>query len=68
MSKRKYNQIERDGSIQKIPNKTRNKRGKKRESKDSERTVALTIKKKRTTLYKKELKKKQHLKKLKKIR
>ena len=30
MSKRKYNQIERDGSIEKIPKRTRNKRDKKR--------------------------------------
>ena len=68
MSKRKYNQIERDSSIEKIPNRTRNKIGKKRESKDSERTVALTTKKKRATSHKKELEKKQRLKKLKKIR
>ena len=40
----------------------------KRESKDSERTVALTTKKNRATLYKKELEKKQRLKKFKKIR
>ena len=57
MSKRKYNQIKRDGSIEKIPNRARNKRGKKRESKDSESTVALTTKKNRANLYKKELKK-----------
>ena len=68
MSKRKYNLIERDGSIEKIPNRTRIKRGKKRESKDSERTVSLTTKKNRATFYKKELEKKQRLKKLKKIR
>ena len=64
MSKRKYNQIKRDGSIEKIPNRTRNKRGKKRESKDSESTVALTTKKNRANLYKKELEKKQRLKKV----
>ena len=63
MSKRKYNQIERDCSIEKIPNRARNKRGKKRESKDSERKVALNAKKK-ATLYKKELEKKQRLKKV----
>ena len=68
MSKRKYNQIEWNGSIEKIPNRARNKRAKKRESKDSERTVGLTTKKKRVTLYKKELEKKQRLKKLKKTR
>ena len=68
MSKRKYNQIERDGTIEKIPNRTRNKIGKKRESKDSERTVALTTKKNRATLYNKELEKKQCLKKVGKIR
>ena len=64
ISKRKYNQIERDVYIEKIPNRTRNKRGKKGESKDSERTVALTTKNKRTTFYKKELEKKQRLKKV----
>ena len=63
MSKRKCNHIERDGSIEKIPNRrTRNKRGKKRESKDSERTVALTTKKKRATFYNKDVEKKQRLK------
>ena len=36
----------------------------KRESKDSERTVALTTKKKRANFYKKELEKKQRLKKV----
>ena len=46
--------------IYKISNRSRNKRGNKIESKDSEKTVALTPKKKRAT-FKKELEKKQHI-------
>ena len=61
MSKRKYNQIETDGSIQKIPNRTRNKREKVKTLKEQ-----LLWLPRRTGLlfYKKELEKKQRLKKV----